>query len=398
MQRLKIPGLLFATSSVPLEFDTDGHNTTLRAADPPHGLENILALTSLHAEIFRLREYPAIRLADQIESPSLRFPEVYDGTQSLRGRNALFLTLCGWGDMIMIQPALAALCRKDNGAGEPAKITIGCNWIRNFPYRDARFIRDVRPNIMNLAELFRFDLLINMIPAHYLRSRDRSMLDLYLQLLGLDRQAALQYPPRLRPDPARVERLRPLFNGIRSETDRKILVVNWRSRFTHKNAPAALFFEIASLLRNEFASVLVKDEAEAKIMQGEIDGAGADILNLSHRIRDLHDTIAALSLADALISVDTGIVHAAGALGIPGVALFGPFPPETHVSIYPSIRGVRAGYEGRACRGPCLETHRGCAENDFSQSAASPCFGRIRADEVIGALFEARGGGLSCAS
>jgi len=55
MQRLKIPGLLFATSSVPLEFDTDGHNTTLRAADPPHGPENILALTSLHAEIFSIR-------------------------------------------------------------------------------------------------------------------------------------------------------------------------------------------------------------------------------------------------------------------------------------------------------------------------------------------------------
>jgi len=118
----------------------------------------------------------------------------------------------------------------------------------------------------------------------------------------------------------------------------------------------------------------------------EIDASHAPIKNLSHLIDDYHDTVAALSLVDAFISVDTGIVHAAGAMGIPGVALFGPFPPETHVVDYPSVVGIRAAYQGKTCNGPCLETHRGCAEVGFSSLKASPCLEAIRADDVIEAF------------
>ena len=63
----------------------------------------------------------------------------------------------------------------------------------------------------------------------------------------------------------------------------------------------------------------------------------SQLQNLSHLIGDFHDTVAAISLIDAVISVDTGIVHAAGALGVPGVVLFGPFSPETHIADYPGI-------------------------------------------------------------
>ena len=50
------------------------------------------------------------------------------------------------------------------------------------------------------------------------------------------------------------------------------------------------------------------------------------------------------------------------------------------------IIGIRAMYEGKACNGPCLETHRGCAEVNYSQDAFSPCFQAIDDDQVIKAL------------
>ncbi len=124
----------------------------------------------------------------------------------------------------------------------------------------------------------------------------------------------------------------------------------------------------------------------AEVMQKEIEALNAPIINLSSHISDYHDTVAAISLVDAFISVDTGIVHAARALGVPGVTLFGPFPPATHVSDYLSVTGFRAEYKGKACSGPCLETHRGCAEVDFSPERISPCFEALTLENVIEAL------------
>ena len=150
----------------------------------------------------------------------------------------------------------------------------------------------------------------------------------------------------------------------------------------------ALLFEVVRKLSKEYQAVLFKDAGPAQIMQQEIDAAGCPAINLSGHINDYNDTIAALSLIDAFVSVDTGIVHAAGALGVPGVALFGPFPPATHIADYPSVSGFRAEYEGKVCKGPCLETHRGCAEVNYYQDAVSPCFQAVTPENVVELLKE----------
>ena len=80
------------------------------------------------------------------------------------------------------------------------------------------------------------------------------------------------------------------------------------------------------------------------------------------------------------------IVHAAGALGVPGVTLFGPFPPETHIADYPSIIGARSDYQGSKCKASCQETHRGCAEIGFTENRISSCFEAIKPEKVIEAL------------
>jgi len=57
------------------------------------------------------------------------------------------------------------------------------------------------------------------------------------------------------------------------------------------------------------------------------------------------------------------------------------------VADYPSVTGFRAEYAGKACQGPCLETHRDCAEVDFSPGKVSPCFQAITPEDV-GEAFE----------
>lgn len=66
--------------------------------------------------------------------------------------------------------------------------------------------------------------------------------------------------------------------------------------------------------------------------------------------------------------------------------MFSPFPPETHIADYPSIIGVRSDYQGSKCKGPCEETHRGCAEIGFAANRISPCFETLTPEMVIEAL------------
>ncbi|MDD5153985.1 MAG: glycosyltransferase family 9 protein [Desulfovibrionales bacterium] len=387
MATLNIPGVCFLTSSVPLEFDTDGCTTSIQpSAHHDFDPERVLVLTDVHVELFGLRSIPGVSLYNSIGDPeNIKFPQLYDGTQDLGGKRVLILMLNGWGDMILIQPALRALYKKTIAKGDSPYITLGCNWIRNFPYPGAPYVTDLRPNILSLRELSTFDFLVNFIPVNYQRSHDKSMKDSCLEILKLDSHERIDLP-YIRPDAVRVEKVKPVLDQIRKETGKKLLCLNWKSRFQHKNASPVLFARIASKLQDRYQALLIKDKEVSRLMQKEIDASSAPIINLSHLVHDYHDTVAALSLIDAFISVDTGIVHAAGAMGIPGIALFGPFPPETHVADYPSVVGIRATYEGKTCKGPCLETHRGCAEVDFTPTEVSPCFEALRPDEVVEAF------------
>ncbi|HUT43968.1 MAG TPA: glycosyltransferase family 9 protein [Desulfobacterales bacterium] len=388
---LAFPGLCFLTSSVPLKFNTDGHSTlfepsVLNDFDPEH----ILVLTDIHVQLFGLTSVQGVSLFNSIAIPEdFKVPQIYDGTQDLGGKRVLILMLNGWGDMILIQPALRSFFKKANSSGAIPKITIACNWIDNFPYPNAQFIQEVRPNIMTLKELSKFDLLVNLIHVNHQRSANKSMKDVCLEILKLSPGHGNSGSPCIVPDFGRVRKIKPVIDQIRKQTGKKLLCVNWRSRFPHKNASPALFSNIANQMSDKYHALLFKDAEVAEVMQKEIEDFNIPITNLSSHISDYHDTIALLSLVDAFISVDTGIVHAAGAIGIPGVALFGPFPPATHISDYPSVIGIRTPYKGKTCNGPCLETHRGCAEVDFSNEKISPCFEAIPPDFVFEAFEKA---------
>ena len=385
---LSFPGLCFLTSSVPLNFETDGYTTSFQlAAGGASGPEHVLVLTNIQAGMFGLKSIKGVFLFDTISVPgNFKIPQIYDGSQALGGKRILILMLNGWGDMILIQPALRSFFKKATSSGAIPRITIACNWIHNFPYPNAQFIQEVRPNIMTLKELSEFDLLVNLIPVNHQRSASKSMKDVCLEILKLSPGHGNSGSPCIVPDFGRVRKIKPVIDQIRKQTGKKLLCVNWRSRFPHKNTSPALFSDIVNQLRDKYHALLFKDAEVAEVMQKEIEDFNIPITNLSSHISDYHDSIAALSLVDAFISVDTGIVHAAGGMGIPGVALFGPFPPETHIADYPSVIGIRAPYKGKTCNGPCLETHRGCAEVDFSNKKISPCFEAITPDFVFEAF------------
>jgi ADP-heptose:LPS heptosyltransferase len=371
-----------------LRFTTDGHATLFQPGGiKGSGLPHILVLTQIHVQMFSLHSVRGVFLSNAVEiHNNAKPPEIYDGTQDVSGKSIVILMLNGWGDMILIQPALRAFYERAASSGDPPRITLACNWIHNFPYSDVPYVQTVRQNILTVKELCSFDLLANLISVNHQRSLHKSMKYLCLEALKLDGENQNNPSPSIAPDHERVSRIRAVLDDLRWETGKKLLCVNWKSRFHHKNASPVLFSKIISKLCDRYQAVVFKDSETSEVMQQEIEAQNLPIQNLSYLINDYHDTVAALSLVDAFISVDTGIVHAAGAMGVPGVALFGPFPPETHVADYPSVIGFREQYKGRTCKVPCLETHRGCAEVGFSSTVVSPCFESIDADCVIDAF------------
>jgi hypothetical protein len=122
----------------------------------------------------------------------------------------------------------------------------------------------------------------------------------------------------------------------------------WAGRPTHNNDhnrtialdTMAPLFEVPGVA---FVSVQ-KGPATAQL--AGYKGA-APLLNLDAQIQDFEDTIAILSAMDLLVSVDTSVVHFAGALGRPAWAMI-PFAPDWRWLMaredtpwYPSVRLFR---------------------------------------------------------
>jgi hypothetical protein len=83
------------------------------------------------------------------------------------------------------------------------------------------------------------------------------------------------------------------------------------------------------------------------VEQADAPPAGMEIVNLDAQLLDFADTAAAISLMDLVISVDTAVVHLAGALAKP-VWVMLPFVPDWRWQLeredspwYPTMRLFR---------------------------------------------------------
>lgn len=102
---------------------------------------------------------------------------------------------------------------------------------------------------------------------------------------------------------------------------------------------------------------------------------------------NLKETLAVLGLMDGWIGPDSGLTHAAGALGIPGVGIFGAFTWQTRLPEGGSIRGLN-GYA------PCAPCHHLARSSRWVPGA--PCekancciaLAAIKPDRVVGLLLK----------
>ncbi len=124
--------------------------------------------------------------------------------------------------------------------------------------------------------------------------------------------------------------LHPLGEGpkLQVPSDGPRIGLVWAGKPTHKNnrnrsISLETMLPLLELPNMRFVGLQKGDGAD----QPKILGADALVINIGERMRDFADTAFILKQLDLLISVDTSVVHLAGALGVPVWALI-PYSPD----------------------------------------------------------------------
>jgi Glycosyltransferase family 9 (heptosyltransferase) len=155
--------------------------------------------------------------------------------------------------------------------------------------------------------------------------------------------------PYLHADPARVAAWGARLADLVPAGHRRIGIA-WAGRPTHHNdrnrsMPLAMFAPLAALPQTTLVS-LQKGPAQSQI--GTYWGR-APLANLGPELRDFADTMAVIENLDLVISVDTSVVHLAGAMARPVWAML-PHAPDWRWLLgrsdspwYPSLRLFRQG-------------------------------------------------------
>ncbi len=184
------------------------------------------------------------------------------------------------------------------------------------------------------------------------RWEDTGEYDAYIPLSGLPRLAGLtpENVPQERyfaPDPALVAHWGEKLDALVPAGKRRVALV-WAGRPTHKNDRKR------TLRLAQFAPLFARDDlAILSVQKGEQTGqvggyyGRAPLINLGAEIGDFADTMAILRHVERLVSIDTSVVHVAGAIGVP-TALVLPYAPDWRWLLeredtpwYPTVRLFR---------------------------------------------------------
>ena len=109
------------------------------------------------------------------------------------------------------------------------------------------------------------------------------------------------------------------------------------------------------------------------------------VVDLTGRMT-MSDSVAAMACCEALIGPDSSLVHFAAAIGLPTVALYGPFPGSVRTRYYTRCITL----EAKAPCAPCfIHGHKPCPKALAKNQEWSPCFESLPPSLVLNALSEA---------
>jgi len=189
-----------------------------------------------------------------------------------------------------------------------------------------------------------------------------------------------------------VSELKPVFDQIRQASGgKKILLFHYLASSVHRTLPPKLLKELETYIKDEYVPVLCSLPSEDITLELALEAYGITSANLSSLMKDIRYLIAAVSLADAVITADTATLHIAGGLKKPTVLVSGPIDGNFTARTYPTVISVLANYRGQTCVAPCMKhaLQGPCPEATAKKEFYSPCLLSIPPRVIYYALKDA---------
>jgi len=107
----------------------------------------------------------------------------------------------------------------------------------------------------------------------------------------------------------------------------------------------------------------------------ELSDKNPAVYNIAAAAKTFGQSCAVLAECDAVIAPDSALCHVAGALGLPTVALYAPFPWQARTAYAPSIRALSGNLKCAPCfwhgRGSAYPPHGPCAQSGRCDALAT---------------------------
>lgn len=272
----------------------------------------------------------------------LRETKPFDETKDWNGKRILFMRVGGYGDLIMLTPVLREVRRRWPTATIHVS-TMDCysQVLKNLPFVDETIGYPVRTEVADSYDAWVF--FENAIENNP-RAQKVQMSELFAEITGLT--GITDFKPEYQP--TKEEITWALVGFPRNPGVRRVCVQCTASAKARVYPHAQLSQVLTTLVKNGWEVFLMG--AEGEIGAQEVPG----LRNLSGMKLTFRQSCAVINSADCVLAPDSALLHVGGALGIPAVGLYAPFPWELRTKHCPTTFAL----QGRGDCAPCFHHAR----------------------------------------
>lgn len=299
---------------------------------------------------------------------------------ALDEKRILFQRIGGFGDLILLTPVLREVKRR----WPTCHVGVSCMSHYSVVLAGLPFVDEILPFPVLKSVADTYDAWVfyeNAIEKNPL-AEELHMTDLFARIAGIDKIENLLPEYRVKPTEAIwANEAYPRFNGTRRAT----VQVGTSGRC--RRYP--LIGDVCAMLTNlGWEVMLLGVPGEVPELKGKRLPAG--LVNLTESGLTFRQSCAVMNTSDCFIGSDSAILHVAGALAIPAVGLYGPFPYKLRTAYAPTTYS----FQGVGKCAPCFHHELGTMRNPFPEHCPSKAKGlcevlaSIKPDGVVSKVLQ----------
>ena len=186
--------------------------------------------------------------------------------------------------------------------------------------------------------------------------------------------------PRLYPSPGLIQRTRTAYElDCKTTGDRLLIGINPGPSWRVKEWDVSKWQKLITRIHSEYDAVIIQFGINKGDGSSEYDNL-TSVKSLASRLKGT-EIVALIASCDLIISIDSGPVHIAGAVGTPVIGLFGPLDPRTILPLDSPALGLSGDVPCLFChnRTPIIHWISGCP-NDIA------CMKKLDCETVFDAV------------